>query len=192
MMTSAAASASATNIGSGSRTNSNAYEEMKYSQHNSEVLKRSMTVIQEEDYEESALAVSHLGFNSNLGSSPNTTRLTRLGNSTLNRSGNLQNYSQTAKLNSGSLNQIQKDDHEANLKSAINLHQDQKMLSGQTQTFRAAHVNFSTADPYTDSQINSQSNLHGNEKKVQSVTSPNRRRPDESELSSSRLQNSSS
>ena len=66
------------------------------------------------------------------------------------------------------------------------------MLSGHTQTFKAAHVNFSTADPYTDNQIKSQGNLHGNEKKVQSVTSPNRRRPDESELSSSRLQNSSS
>ena len=142
MMTNAATSASATNIGSGARINSNSYEEMKYSQHNSEVLKRSMTVIQEEEYEESALAVSHLGFNSNLGSSPNRTRLARMGNSTLNRSGNLQNYSQTAKLNSGSLKSIHKEERDANLKSAINLHHEQKMLGGHTQTFRTAQVNF--------------------------------------------------
>ena len=30
-------------------------------------MKRSMTVIQEEDFEESALATSHLNFNSHLG-----------------------------------------------------------------------------------------------------------------------------
>ena len=45
MMTNAASSVSATNIGNGTRVNSNSYEEMKYSQHNSEILKRSMTVI---------------------------------------------------------------------------------------------------------------------------------------------------
>ena len=138
MMTNAASSVSATNIGNGTRVNSNSYEEMKYSQHNSEILKRSMTVIQEEEYEESALAVSHLGFNSNLGSSPNRTRLGRMGNSTLNKSGNLQNYSQTAKLNSGSLRSIHKDEQDSTLKSAINLHPDRKSISGQTQTFKTA------------------------------------------------------
>ena len=43
------------------------YEELKQSQQISEGMKRSMTVIQEEDFEESALATSHLNFNSHLG-----------------------------------------------------------------------------------------------------------------------------
>ena len=78
------------------------------------------------------------------------------------------------------------------MKSAINLHHDKKSIAGQTQTFKTAQVNFSTAGPYMDGQINSQGNLHANEKNNKSAISPNRRRPDESDLSSSRLNNSSS
>ena len=91
MLTNAAASASSPNI----RAQNNAtYEEMKASQHNSEVMKRSMTVIQEEDYEESALAVSHLGFNSHLGKGSPMRRIGQgLNNTTMSRSGNLHNYS---------------------------------------------------------------------------------------------------
>lgn len=43
------------------------YEELKQSQQISDGMKRSMTVIQEEDFEESALATSNLNFNSHLG-----------------------------------------------------------------------------------------------------------------------------
>ena len=134
MLTNAAASASSPNIRA---QNNGAYEEMKHSQHNSEVMKRSMTVIQEEDYEESALAVSHLGFNSHLGKGSPMRRIGQgLNNTTMSRSGNLHNYSQTAKVNTGSLNQFQKDDSESNLKSAHNLHNVQQNMGGLTQMIK--------------------------------------------------------
>ena len=67
---------SAGNFATAANVHGQNYEELKQSQHISEGMKRSMTVIQEEDFEESALATSHLNFNSHLGGNfPNSTTI---------------------------------------------------------------------------------------------------------------------